>query len=223
MYYVVRKDRSLSFGQAMAMGGAGAVACVDRFWRSEFWAASFAAWRATSSRKITLRADREQFDRVAELDSALIATDAGPAMLCLPPRRKSEREILLTELEAFTDARQPSKAPEVPTGALVYVIRADVFKNMGKAIAHGGHAALKLVNRLSTSHGPELQRWRAQGYPGEVRLADEQMWEYLKTEVECISIKDAGSTQVARGTETVLALPPLAEQPDLVKALERVA
>jgi hypothetical protein len=35
MYYVVRSDRRLSFAQAMALGGAGAVARADRFRDSE--------------------------------------------------------------------------------------------------------------------------------------------------------------------------------------------
>jgi len=46
MYYVVRSDRSLSFGQTMALGGAGAVACTDRFRETERWAASFALRQA---------------------------------------------------------------------------------------------------------------------------------------------------------------------------------
>jgi peptidyl-tRNA hydrolase len=58
--------------------------------------------------------------------------------------------------------------------------------------------------------------------PGEVRLADAQAWERLKIEVDCVVIRDAGYTQVAPGTETVLGIPPHAEQPSIVKELERV-
>jgi peptidyl-tRNA hydrolase len=54
------------------------------------------------------------------------------------------------------------------------------------------------------------------------RLADEQTWERLKVEVECIVIRDAGFTQVAGGPETVLALPPCSEQRASSKGLERV-
>jgi peptidyl-tRNA hydrolase len=45
------------------------------------------------------------------------------------------------------------------------------------------------------------------------------MWERLKAEVECVVIRDAGYTQVAAGTETVLAIPPRQEQPSAVTDL----
>jgi peptidyl-tRNA hydrolase len=68
----------------------------------------------------------------------------------------------------------------------------------------------------------DVQRWRARGLAGEVRLADEATWEGLKAEVECVVIRDAGYTRVAAGTETVLGIPPCQAQPRLVTELERV-
>jgi hypothetical protein len=75
---------------------------------------------------------------------------------------------------------------------------------------------------MSDTHAAELQRWRAAGMEGEVRLVDDRVWERLKAEVECAVIQDAGFTQVAAGTETVLALPPRTEQPRIVTELQRV-
>jgi peptidyl-tRNA hydrolase len=113
--------------------------------------------------------------------------------------------------------------PDPPAGALVYVIRPNVLKSMGKAIAQAGHAALGVADQMTASYGAELARWRAQGMPGEVRLADdERTWERLKAEVECVVIRDAGYTQVAAGTETVLGIPPRQSQSRLVTELERV-
>jgi hypothetical protein len=74
MYYVVRSDRSLSFAQAMALGGAGAVTCADRSRRSDRWAANFAAWQALPYPKIALRANTERFEGLVALDGALIAS-----------------------------------------------------------------------------------------------------------------------------------------------------
>jgi peptidyl-tRNA hydrolase len=113
--------------------------------------------------------------------------------------------------------------PDPAAGALVYVIRPNVLKGMGKAIAQAGHAALGVADQMTASYGAELARWRAQGMAGEVRLADdERTWERLKAEVECVVIRDAGYTQVAAGTETVLGIPPRQSQPHLVTELERV-
>ena len=102
------------------------------------------------------------------------------------------------------------------------MIRPDVLKSMGKAIAQGGHAALGVAEQMSGSYSTDLARWRAQGMAGELRLADDRTWERLKAEVDCVVIRDAGYTQVAAGTETVLAIPPLQEQPSLVQDLKRV-
>jgi hypothetical protein len=44
MDYVVRKDRPLALGQAVALGGAGAVACFDRLAGPDRWRRAFAAW-----------------------------------------------------------------------------------------------------------------------------------------------------------------------------------
>lgn len=223
MYYVVRSDRRLTFGQAMALGGAGAVACADRFRASERRAASFAAWQAQAYPKVALRANADQFATLAGIDAAPIPTQADPIALCLPPRRKSERETQLVELAPFTDAKLPPEPPAPTPGALVYVIRPGVIKSMGKAIAQAGHAALALTDEMAATHRTELQRWRAEGMPGEVRLADDERWDRLKAEVDCVVIRDAGYTQVAAGTETVLAIPPRQQQPSLVTSLERLS
>ncbi len=222
MYYVVRSDRRLSFGQAMALGGAGAVGCSDRFRDSERWAANFAAWQAAEYPKVALRASAAQFAVLAGIDATPIPTAADPIALCLPPRRKSDRESQLVELAPFTDAKLPAEAPATTPGALVYVIRPGVIKSMGKAIVQAGHAALAVADEMAATHPVELQRWRARGTPGEVRLADAQAWERLKIEVDCVVIRDTGYTQVAAGTETVLGIPPREVQPNLVTDLQRL-
>jgi peptidyl-tRNA hydrolase len=152
----------------------------------------------------------------------VIATEAGPTAICLPPRRRSEREPQLVELVPFTDAKRPAEVSDPPAGTLVYVIRRGVLRSMGKAIAQAGHAALGVADQMSVTYSAELARWRAQGMAGEVRLADERTWERLKAEVDCVVIRDAGFTQVAPGTETVLGIPPCGEQPSVVRGLERV-
>jgi peptidyl-tRNA hydrolase len=166
MYYVVRSDRSPSFAQAMALGGAGAVSCADRFRNCERWAANFAAWHAAAYPKVALRANAAEFEALTTLDAAPVATHADPTALCLPPRRKSEREPQLVKLAPFTDAKRPAEPPAPQPGALVYVIRPGVIKSMGKAIAQAGHAALALADKMATTHHADLQRWRAHGMVG---------------------------------------------------------
>jgi peptidyl-tRNA hydrolase len=51
--------------------------------------------------------------------------------------------------------------------------------------------------------------------PGSVRLVeDDAAWERLKRSPGALVVRDAGLTQVAAGTETVIALPPGAAEAD---------
>ena len=219
MYFVVRKDARLARGQAMALAGAATVRCADRLRGSEAWAEAFAAWTGRA-RKIALRASAEELAAIrAEGD----AESVDDLLLCLPPRRMSQRSELLASLPPFTDARAPAEPPPPPGGrALVYVVRPAVMKTTGKAMAQAGHAALLAADRLGPRHPEAFAAWRAAGCPGEVRVAGDDCWDELKGEHGAVAVTDAGLTQVAAGTETVLALAPLSEQPEVVRALERV-
>ena len=219
MYFVVRKDARLALGEAMALTGAATVRCADRFAGGEAWRAAFAAW-GERPRKVALRATAEELAvLVAEGD----AVTTGDVLACLPPRRMSQRSELLASLRPFTDARAPAEPPAPPAGpALVYVVRPAVMKTAGKAMAQAGHAALLAAGRLGPRHPDAFRAWRAAGCPGEVRRAEDACWDELKHAHGAVAVADAGLTQVAPGTETVLALAPLAEQPDAVTRLERV-
>lgn len=219
MYFVVRKDARLAFGEAMALAGGATVRCADSFRGSDVWSDAFAAW-AGRARKIALRASGAELEAVRAAEDAVAVDDV---LLCLPPRRMSARSELLASLRPFTDAKAPAEPPEPPTGpALVYVVRPEVMKTSGKAMAQAGHAALLAADVLGPRHPEAFAAWREAGCPGDVRRADDACWEALKREHGAVAVADAGLTQVAPGTETVLALAPLAEPPAVVAALARL-
>jgi peptidyl-tRNA hydrolase len=212
MYYVVRKDARLTFGQSMEIAGAGAVRCSDALRGDSRFAGAFAAWEERA-RKVALRASAEELD---ELRGALPGAAVCDVLLCLPPMRKSERPPLLSELRPFTDAPRPKEPPppEPPAGALVYVIRPGVIRTAGKAMAQAGHAALMAAAAF------DLSAWRAAGMPGDVRLAaDPAAWERVRAAPDAVVVRDAGLTQVEAGTETVIALRPGSSE---ASALDRV-
>ena len=165
MYFVVRKDARLAFGQAMALAGSATVRCADRFRGAEPWADAFAAWEGRA-RKVALRSSASELDAVREAEDAVAVDDV---LLCLPPRRMSARSEL-----------------------------------------------------LGPRHPEAFAAWRRAGCPGDVRRADDACWEELKRDLGAVAVTDAGLTQVAPGTETVLALAPAAEPPAVVGGLERL-
>ena len=196
MYFVVRKDRPLAFGEGMALAGAATDACLQRFGVP-------APWRQRA-RKVALRADAGE---IAELRDACDAVLLGEGMLCVAPMRMSERPELLQALRPFTDARRPPDPRPEPEGpVLTYVIRAGVLKTLGKAMAQAGHAAQLAAEAFAL--GP----WREADRPGAVRVTgDEETWTALCARDDAVAVADAGLTQVAPGTVTVLALAPGAD------------
>src|SRR4051794_16291133 len=173
MYLVVRKDLPLSFGRAMALAGAGAVRCVDRFAAAPGWSEHFAAWRRRP-RKVALRASAEELAALASgEDGVAVTAGQDAALLCLPPCRRSERPALAA-LRPFTDGPRPREDPSPPEEpALTYVIQPGVLRTAGKAMAQAGHAALACLERLGA---PQAAAWRAAGEPGVVLAADPEGW-----------------------------------------------
>lgn len=214
-YLVVRKDHPLTLAGAMAIAGAGAVRCADRFRADPSWADAYAAWERRP-RKVALRADAGEMELLrATADGEPVATTLGDTLLALPPRRRSAREPLLAELRPYTD---PPRAPagteparlEASGPALAYVVRPGVLRTAGKAMAQAGHAALMCVREQGPRHPEAFAAWRAGGMGGTLREVDEEEWAALRASPDAVVVADAGLTQVEPGTETVIALPPTA-------------
>ena len=204
MYYVMRSGVPFALGQAMEAAGAAAVDCVERFGPDERFRPAFDAWHGRP-RKVALRADEEEFARVKGEEPCAVNRDV---LICLPPRRRSERSALLEALDPFTDAPRPRQQPEPPPDdvpAMRYVIRPGVMRTAGKAMAQAGHAALMCVERYGDQYKDRFDAWRETGRRGELLT---EGWERFRRDTEAVVVSDAGHTQVAPGTETVIALVP---------------
>jgi peptidyl-tRNA hydrolase len=96
-----------------------------------------------------------------------------------------------------------------------------VLRTAGKAMAQAGHAALMCADRLGPRHPDAFAAWRAAGAPGEVRVADLPRWAALRESPLSVVVADAGLTQVAPGTETVIAVAPVDDPPPALDDLPR--
>jgi len=196
MYLVVRRGAVDDLARAALLAGAAAVACV----RDPAHAEAVAAWRPRPG-KVCLRARTSgQWEQVLEEPHAL----AGDAVAALPPRRRSERGPLLEKLQAMsTDLGEaPRDAPAVP-GGLTYLLNPDAPMSSGKTLAQVAHAAVMAADTLL------VEDWIAAGCPGRVLAPAAADFARAAARRDLAArVADAGLTEVAPGTITVLALPP---------------
>jgi peptidyl-tRNA hydrolase len=168
--------------------------------REPAYAEAVEAWRPRPG-KVCLRARSDgQWRQVLEEPHAL----AGDAVAALPPRRRSERGPLLERLQAMsTDLGEaPATAPAQPE-ALTYLLNPDAPMSSGKTLAQIAHAA---VMAADSGH---FEAWVEAGCPARVLApsADEFAAAAARDDLAAC-VADAGLTEVAPGTVTVVALAP---------------
>ncbi|KAL4229297.1 hypothetical protein ACF0H5_012337 [Mactra antiquata] len=97
---------------------------------------------------------------------------------------------------------------------MVIVVRTDLKMGKGKAAAQCAHGALGAAEKAMKKNSEMLFAWKACGQPKVVVKTDseESLLELARTAsalgITCCTIQDAGRTQIARGSRTVLAVGP---------------
>jgi hypothetical protein len=198
MYLVVRRGGVSGLAEAGPLAGAAAVACVRRFAPDPDHAEAFATW-FQRPRKVCLRARPGEWRRLLGEPHAL----AGDTVLALPPRVRPERGALLDRMQAMTSSLEPppaelAKLPGAP--ALTYVLNPRAPMSSGKSLAQIGHAA------VAAAALPQLASWVEAGCPASVVLPSAATFDELADGPLAARVVDAGLTEVAPGTVTVLAL-----------------
>ncbi|XP_005102446.1 peptidyl-tRNA hydrolase 2, mitochondrial [Aplysia californica] len=97
---------------------------------------------------------------------------------------------------------------------MILVVRNDLKMGKGKIAAQCSHAAVGAVEKLAYSNMAALRHWQKQGQPKVVvKVEDEAAFFDIvrtaqKEDVNTCLISDAGRTQIAPGSKTVLAVGP---------------
>jgi peptidyl-tRNA hydrolase len=199
MYLVIRRGAFEDLSRAGELAGAAAVRCVREFTGDE----ALEEWRPRPG-KVVLRARGGQWDEVLEEPHALAGEPEGEAVLALPPRRRSERGPLLERMQAMTSelAPPPAEADRDPD-SLTYLVNPEVEMSSGKTLAQIAHAAV-----MAADSGA-LEDWVAAGCPARVVVPPpDRFTQACRAPQLAARVEDAGLTEVAPGTVTVLALPP---------------
>ncbi|KAI8491824.1 Peptidyl-tRNA hydrolase protein 2, mitochondrial [Branchiostoma belcheri] len=126
-------------------------------------------------------------------------------------RSKTGRKIL-PSAELKDD--QDSTMGEMGEYKMVFVVRQDLKMGKGKVAAQCSHAAVSLYKKMSRSNPDLLQLWEYYGQPKVVvKAPDEPTLIELARQTRAIGlqttlIQDAGRTQIAPGSKTVLGIGP---------------
>jgi len=202
MYLVLRRGAIAELARAGELAGAAAVACLRAFEGDPEHAETIAAWRERPG-KVCLRARTNgQWEQVLAEPHALAGEAAGEAVIALPPRLRSQRGPLLERLQAMSSALEPppEDAASKP-GTVTYALNPAAVMSSGKTVAQVAHAAVTAADTGG------LEAWVAAGCPGRVIAPGAARFAALAAQGACVArVVDAGLTEVAPGTITVLAL-----------------
>lgn len=190
----------------LAAAAAAALAlCLDeRVGPDGPWQQRYLAWQGSRIRKVSRRARGAQWLAAGEIDGLTVDLDGAQARALVPgpvgeldPRIK-RLQVGGTDLEHDTP-RDPD--PDL----YVLWVNSALEMTVGKAAAQVGHATMLLAGALPAA---DVYAWSRRDYRCAVRDADPEHWDYLKSLVmqgKAIAVRDAGFTEVAPGSMTVIA------------------
>jgi peptidyl-tRNA hydrolase len=179
--------------------------------------AEYRRWRTVMMTKVVLEASASDFERARKLPDALTmhadgreaTCDEPGTLLVLPPQPRATVESPLGMLRLARKRR--GRAPEPAVGpTLVLVAADDLGMHGGKLAAQAAHAAL--LAEGAAAHRPTWVAWEQAGAPLALRRATSTVLALLAARYPGGTVHDAGFTQVASGSLTVVAVSPGAEE-----------
>lgn len=170
------------------------------------WAEPVRAWETLGIRKVVRRARGAEWRRVLDLPGITVTSGTAEVRVHPPvplddwPRDLSRLQVSGTDL---TDSAEPG-----PGGDVVLWINPGLEMSAGKAMAQAGHAA-----QLAWWGSDERARraWRERGLAAAVRTAEPAGWTALAGS-DLPMVRDAGFTEIAPGSCTVVADAPWLRQ-----------
>ncbi|KAF0846571.1 peptidyl-tRNA hydrolase [Nocardia caishijiensis] len=192
----------------LAAAAAAAVAvCLDpRSGPGGEWEARYLAWKRSRIRKVARRARGAQWVAAGEVDGVTVDLDGAQARAFVPgPVGAIDPRIRKLQIGG-TDLEHDEPGPPDPDLPVLWVNSA-LEMSVGKAAAQVGHASMLLAGALPVE---AAATWAEHGFRCAVRDADPWHWAELVDRVSAgraVAVRDAGFTEVAPGSMTVIAVP----------------
>lgn len=213
---VVRIERAAPPARTDALEGAARAVVTlladERVADGGEWAEAFDAWGRGRIRKVVRRARGAEWRRAGALPGVTV-TSGGAQVRVFPPVPVDGWPKDLARLQVSgTDLDDPEPPPAPARGVPVLWLNPGLPMTAGKAMAQAGHAAQIGWWRLARA---ERSAWAADGFPLAVRVAGPSRWNGLRGSGLPV-VRDAGFTEIAPGSCTVVAdLPSLGEPGNL--------
>ncbi len=219
---VLRLERGTppSWHDAIALSASAAVAiCLDpRSAEGGPWHETIAEYARGHIRKVTRRARGAHWQAAQELPGITL-TSGDTQVRALVPGRASALDKRISRLQVGgTDAPIDDPSPAPGDGTLQMWLPPEPVMTLGKSMAQTGHAAMIAAALMAGTTPDALDRWAAAGYPCHGIRADELTWRRLADAVHhpaeawdgdrLAAVRDAGFTEIAPGTITVIARAP---------------
>jgi peptidyl-tRNA hydrolase len=205
-------------GAVAAAANAAALICLDP--RSEpggEWFAAVAAYCRGHIRKVTRRGRAGQWDAVGELPSVLVER-AGAQVRAVLPGPVADLDKRIAKLQVGgTDAPVDAALPDLPAPVLQVWIPPEPVMTLGKTMAQAGHAGMIAAALLAGGDPAGLASWVAAGCPAQAQRVVPDVWAALLAATTepaeawddgLLVVRDAGFTEIAAGTITVIAHAP---------------
>ena len=214
---VVRVEKKARPSQTDALETAAravlAILADERSYGEGEWAEAMTAWQDNRIRKITKRARGIEWRRAEALAGITIhGTGAGAPeglvaeVRVFPPTGVDDVPPELFKLQVSgTDFEDTEELPPLEPGVPVLWINPALEMSSGKAMAQCGHAAQLAWWALPDNARKE---WQSTNFALSVRTATPTHWAALLT-TNLPVVQDAGFTEIAPGSKTVIADHPL--------------
>lgn len=174
--------------------------CLDpRAGEEGFWRNGLEQWYSHRIRKVARRARNKAWDDVQALPGVTVGSVRAfvPSAVGEVPHEISKLQIKGTELAETEDLPFVDDAPLI-------AVDSSLAMSVGKAAAQVGHASMLLAAAQDTDW---VLAWAEHGFPLNVREVDAERFREMCAQADAVPVRDAGFTEVAPGSVTVVATP----------------
>lgn len=205
--HIEKKDPPTRSAILAAAASATVALCLDeRCGPGGEWEASFKAWTGARIRKVSRRARGVAWAGAQEVPGVTVESDGAQARAYVPGP-VGELDSRLRKLQ-INGTDLPDDEPGEPDPRYpVLWLQGGLGMSVGKAAAQVGHASMLLAGAMSAA---QAATWAESGFRCSVRDADPADWAALAKlprAGKAVAVRDAGFTEVAAGSMTVVAVP----------------